>query len=325
MFSQMKAVQKFKKLVDPAKHPHMHSILGLDDASHLVQPPMEMEADEGIASLSTYKHILRDTKKSHPAAHPQSSSRERGRSPRRHDSTLSLRQTATVHVSSSREDTPSGSVSEGTRGHARDPLEEEHLFLNIGPSTFSGLARTSSEQDYPVSSSSPIPIPDPQSTTNISEHTTLSSETTKTEIETTDDFPIVSESPGASEIDIYETAYREEIERIKRRSIARRDTSTIYLTRRVEDKKYHLNEVMKLLHHPTEPTTTSTQKPVQGEQSADEFILRLGGKVSGAVTSAQAVFKSALTTQIEARESGKSSSSSSGGDTNKQASGEDSV
>jgi [calcium/calmodulin-dependent protein kinase] kinase len=240
--------------------------------------------------------------------------------------------TAASHVSSSREDTPSGSASEGTRGHARDPLEEEHLFLNIGPSTFSGLVKA--EHDYPPSSSSPIPIPAP-STTSISEHTitttvTNSSSTatsTATEIETTttvpDDFPIVSESPGASEIDIYETAYREEIERIKHRSISRRDTSTIYLTRRVEDKKYHLDEVMKLLQHPS--STTQNPKPsvgvTQGEEaspSSDEVILRLGGKVPSAVASAQAVFKSALTTQIEARAGGGGSSGKSGSTGDKQ-------
>ncbi|QKX60849.1 uncharacterized protein TRUGW13939_07995 [Talaromyces rugulosus] len=283
IFVVMKAVQKFKKLVDPAKHPHMHSILGLDDETHLVQPPMEMEADEGIETLSTYKRVLRD-RKSHPhhPEHPQSSSGERGRSPRRHGSTVSLHQAAATaavaaaasHVSSSREDTPSGSASEGTRGHARDPLEEEHLFLNIGPSTFSGLVKAEHD-DYPPSSL-PIPIPDP-STTSISEYTTTTTTTitnssatasaTTTEIETTttvpEDFPIVSESPGASEIDIYETAYREEIERIKRRSIARRDTSTIYLTRRVEDKKYHLDEVMKLLQHPS-PTTQNPNNQFVG-------------------------------------------------------------
>lgn len=48
------------------------------------------------------------------------------------------------------------------------------------------------------------------------------------------DPPAVSESPAAAETNIYETAYSEEIERIRSRSGT---GTTIYLTRRVEQKK----------------------------------------------------------------------------------------
>ncbi|KAL8838081.1 MAG: hypothetical protein Q9176_005286 [Flavoplaca citrina] len=48
------------------------------------------------------------------------------------------------------------------------------------------------------------------------------------------DPPAVSESPGAAETNIYETAYSEEIERIRSRSGT---GTTLYLTRRVEEKK----------------------------------------------------------------------------------------
>ena len=48
------------------------------------------------------------------------------------------------------------------------------------------------------------------------------------------DPPAVSESPGAAETNIYETAYSEEIERIRSRSGT---GTTLYLTRRVEEKR----------------------------------------------------------------------------------------
>jgi hypothetical protein len=49
-----------------------------------------------------------------------------------------------------------------------------------------------------------------------------------------DDVPIVSESPGAADIDIYETAYRDEIERIRCRARKEDNEPTVYLTRRVD-------------------------------------------------------------------------------------------
>jgi [calcium/calmodulin-dependent protein kinase] kinase len=49
---------------------------------------------------------------------------------------------------------------------------------------------------------------------------------------------IVSESPGAVDIDVYETAYREEVDRIvKRREGSSPSRPTLYLTRRVENVK----------------------------------------------------------------------------------------
>lgn len=48
-----------------------------------------------------------------------------------------------------------------------------------------------------------------------------------------DDCPIVSESPGAVDINVYETAYREEVDKILKRKEGRRPT--LYLTRRVEN------------------------------------------------------------------------------------------
>ncbi|RMZ76129.1 hypothetical protein DV738_g5132, partial [Chaetothyriales sp. CBS 135597] len=91
----------------------------------------------------------------------------------------------------------------GRRGHARDPLENQ-LFLYIGPSTFAGP-----DNEYDRRSSF---VPDD------------------------DDVPIVSESPGAADMDIYETAYRDEIERILARAREEKREPNVYLTRRVDER-----------------------------------------------------------------------------------------
>ncbi|ETN36870.1 uncharacterized protein HMPREF1541_07857 [Cyphellophora europaea CBS 101466] len=90
----------------------------------------------------------------------------------------------------------------GTRGQARNPLQNQ-LFLNIGPSTFSGEP---TEHD-PDSSFAPG-----------------------------DEVYMVSESPGAADVDIYETAYRDEIERILARAKEQEKEPQVYLTRRVDER-----------------------------------------------------------------------------------------
>ncbi|KAI7259215.1 Pkinase-domain-containing protein [Hortaea werneckii] len=93
--------------------------------------------------------------------------------------------------------------SDHAKGHAHDPLEDT-LFLSIGSSSAEPLETPDQQQD---------PL-----------------------------FPIVSESPPAVDINIYEQAYQDEMKRILERR-GRRDQS-IYLTRRVEhreDLKSHEN------------------------------------------------------------------------------------
>jgi calcium/calmodulin-dependent protein kinase kinase 2 len=92
----------------------------------------------------------------------------------------------------------------GQKGHAHDPLEDQ-LYLYIGPSTFAGHSTTSDDDDRPY-------------------------------VHDDDDVPIVSESPGAADLDIYETAYRDEIERIMARAKEEQKEPNVYLTRRVDAK-----------------------------------------------------------------------------------------
>lgn len=115
---------------------------------------------------------------------------------------------------------------EGTRGHARDPLEEDFPYLFIGPSTYTG----STEHDSFAEDSAPI-FAEPEST----------DPDPVLDLDPDEPTPIVSESPGAAEFDIYETAYRQELERIEI------DTPgagpKVYLTRRVRNTHEVLNFV----------------------------------------------------------------------------------
>ncbi|KOC10862.1 calcium/calmodulin-dependent protein [Aspergillus flavus AF70] len=279
----MKAVKNFKRLIDPAKaDPPMQSILGQEYETHFVQPPLEMEPEESFAagtvsnsnksqSLNTYNrnawqrddvlkgyHLHAEEPRLQQLLDSTDSSISGKQDPVLYDSS---NQSANVrsegidssHIPSSKipgasfDDsqtiTTPGSSSpqvplsrtssvltkrsiEGTRGHARDPLEEEFPFLFIGPSTYTGSPPTNTGD-----SGTDYIFDEPDSM--------LSAEPSNI-----DPCPVVSESPGAAEFDIYETAYRQEIERIRTRSLPRQGTTPkVYLTRRVEGK----DEVMKLV------------------------------------------------------------------------------
>ncbi|KAJ4302979.1 hypothetical protein N0V90_001870 [Kalmusia sp. IMI 367209] len=76
------------------------------------------------------------------------------------------------------------------------------------------------------------------------------------------DSHIVSESPGAVDINVYETAYREEVDRI----LSRREATTpgrrptLYLTRRVENVKSIIRETDAIFDHGKQPPTPSDLK-----------------------------------------------------------------
>lgn len=99
---------------------------------------------------------------------------------------------------------PSKTMPVGNKGQAHDPLEDT-LFLHIG----AGGDSTFSSGD------------------------TLNA----------DEVLIVCESPSAVEINVYEKAYQDEIERIARERSRNRGTPTLYLTRRVDDIK-HIREAV---------------------------------------------------------------------------------
>ena len=143
-------------------------------------------------------------------------------------------QSMSPQVSLSRTSSATKRSMEGTRGHARDPLEEEYPYLFIGPSTYTGTPPQTPHDRY--IRSDPIPIP--------AEMRSTESNFGRNDLD--EPMQIVSESPGAAEFDIYETAYRQELERINSNlTVPSSDggdgtdaaSAKVYLTRRVEGKQ----------------------------------------------------------------------------------------
>ncbi|KGO67965.1 Calcium/calmodulin-dependent/calcium-dependent protein kinase [Penicillium italicum] len=284
LMTVMKAVKKFKRLTDPnkAQSPTQStfgkSILGGDHDAYLVEPPMEMDPDEpfpavGAAPQTHDAHGLRAGVRrgfgrrpfagfrddsgalgssdsasfsSRPEHSPSSSKRPSGVfEPERKDSG-SVRSwgspaqpdnghEAQPHSESASPRIPLSRASsgrtkrslEGTRGHARDPLEEEFPYLFIGPSTYNG-----SSQQEPMETSD-----EPASIFQEPEHSDLME----------DDEPVqfVSESPGAADFNIYETAYRQELDRIKHSQKDRDNGPKVYLTRLIEKNSAEMTKLAK--------------------------------------------------------------------------------
>lgn len=288
----------------------MQSILGQDVESHFVQPPLSMEAsDIEVSSVNTTdpdalssariinsksgstdsgRHVIEQ------GIYIQPTMQKSGSDSRlastfggscQHRPSSTTKSPSSPLLQTSRTSTPSKqSISEGTRGHARDPLEEEHSFLFIGPSSFTGVLTSEDEERS-------------SNNFNLAPHA-ATEEQAKSEVASglgDDDstaFPIsemgqvliVSESPGAADINIYETAYMEEVERIRKQSLARqRPTPKVYLTRRVEGKESSLGELLRQttlnttdqkvpsdLTQVTRATTTSPLAQNQDVEVADE-------------------------------------------------------
>lgn len=271
----MKAAKKFKSLLGPTRaSTPIQSILGQEYETHFVEPPTQMDPEESVSlpspipykktqSLNTYNRRAweRDdvVKGYHPQRrealpYPAPDSGESGSAyssilnkPTRKDSgsirSVRIRddpiddlqsQSSQIPLSRTSSTTTKRSI-EGTRGHARDPLEEDCPFLFIGPSTFTGSApidiNSTDASAKPLNSNAPM----------------TGGETDPIE----PDYPVVSESPGAADFDIYETAYRQEIERIRADTLPGKEgkgsVPMVYLTRRVDGK----DELMKLVRETT--------------------------------------------------------------------------
>ncbi|PGH18226.1 CAMKK/CAMKK-META protein kinase [Helicocarpus griseus UAMH5409] len=253
----VKAVRKFKRLIKLESPIPMESILGQGAESHFVQPPLSMESPEEVdfpsaqvadpnsltgawsthsksGSTDSRRQFLEKGVYMHPAMQKSASTSRltstQGDSFQAISSAASTTKSVSPPPQASRANTPSKqSFSEGTRGHARDPLEEEHSFLFIGPSTFTGELKEEDEKTSPDYFSRAIASGDSDAAPDGFPSPEMGM------------VPIVSESPGASDIDIYETAYTEEVERIRKQSLAPK----VYLNRRVEGRKSSLADLLR--------------------------------------------------------------------------------
>lgn len=311
-------MQKFKRLIEPENATPMQSILGQDVEPHFVQPPLSMDASdvELPSGNTTDQNALSSARSIHSKScstdsrrrvvekgiymHPtmqKSGSASRLASTHgescsgtcQHSAASTTQSPCPTPLQTSRTNTPSKqSFSEGTRGHARDPLEEDHSFLFIGPSTFTGVLTLEDEKtssNYFSRAVAPhaatVPIGNSEATS------VLDGDSGGFSISEMDLVPIVSESPGASDIDIYETAYTEEVERIRKQSLTRqRRAPRVYLTRRVEGKESSLGE---LLRRATADVTAAVAADKKGPSAGLAQIVAVISSTTTTTTTAAAI------------------------------------
>lgn len=201
----MKAVQKFRALVDQKRPPAFSTTLGKGiRALH----PADVEGQSAPALHKSRSADLDDRRLVetalaaegvHHDLQPPDVNMHRGMG-NRMDSSVTMID-APAHSQEHDQGQKSGSEDlpghpdvhrqeSGEKGHAHDPLNEEPHFLGIGMGGNDSL-------DTP---------PD----------------------------EVVAESPTAAEFSIYDTAYQQEVDRIR---AAQGETATVYLTRRVDSKK----------------------------------------------------------------------------------------
>ncbi|KAI4115563.1 MAG: hypothetical protein LQ345_003874 [Seirophora villosa] len=208
----MKAVKAFKRLLERRKPGRMSGILGRD--TRLVQPPTSMLQDEGSAArIRTTRSVdTADRKPVEQALAAEGVHR---------DPDLSVFEVArsdmaapSTPVSSANQKSPTHNANDGVKsptsdtGKSKIPVQPKDHRPKPSATDDHGKGHAHDPlEDHlflyvgPYGSDEP---PDP---------------------------PAVSESPAAAESNIYETAYSEEIERIRSRSGT---GTTLYLTRRVE-------------------------------------------------------------------------------------------
>ncbi|KAJ9615866.1 hypothetical protein H2200_001943 [Cladophialophora chaetospira] len=232
LMTVVKAVNKFKALIGKDKPHAMTSILGEQHRAHFSHPPAAMPKDEARSnSFSAFGQKQRDEipgigklsedvnkLKIRPVPTLSIDDTALAEKPNKirpvlsEEETFSRMQTIAEFEQLDPDKLPPfrsnrrhAYTTDETRrkGQAHDPLEDQ-LYLYIGPSTFSGVSAASD-----------------------SDGTFVPGE---------EDGPIVSESPGAADVDIYETAYRDEIERIMARAQKEQKEPNVYLTRRVDAK-----------------------------------------------------------------------------------------
>jgi len=245
LMTVLKAVKKFKKLTAHKRPPVMSSILGDSDAARFSLPPgqlataatahrsqsVNVDDRNAIESALVAEGVHRDVS---AKVGPDSPAHRVKRKPvaafagggtDEEDHAALTRLQTTFESDVEANDLPPFRSSvyhartiddKGRRGHAHDPLEDQ-LYLRIGPSTFAGH---SVQED---------------------------SDGLFTE---DDDAYVVSESPGAADVDIYETAYRDEIERILARAQEQNKEPQVYLTRRMDEKLLQFSGLAgKLMAH----------------------------------------------------------------------------
>ncbi|KAI5293389.1 hypothetical protein KEM52_005589, partial [Ascosphaera acerosa] len=241
----VKAVQRFKKLIEDPEEHTQGSILGSQQSGQLVQPPEMMDDEEQLqfpASRNDSRSLggAFDGSRMYPVR-PDDRSKPQPQSPESHEG-------SDEQARSQAEDTDEQAQA---RRILDEIMTERERILNsqdqwatstwlfVGPSN--RLEENQPRDDDYFSCRQRQRLPDSTSTDAGCAETHVQQEA---QTDRTDDFDpatagpdqefCLSESPSAADDDIYESAYRAEIERIRRQY--RKPAPTVYLTRRVEDK-----------------------------------------------------------------------------------------
>ncbi|KAL8846439.1 MAG: hypothetical protein Q9221_008464 [Calogaya cf. arnoldii] len=210
----MKAVKAFKRLLEGRRPGHMSRILGRD--TRLVQPPISMLRDEKprLHNRPARSVDTADRKPLESVLAAEGIHRDIDLS--NFERAFPDRQNAVVAPSPDNKDSEASrhaSVSSPTSPTAKRNLNAQPKEHRPKPSTTDDHGKGHAHdplQDHLFLAVGPYGAEEPPNP------------------------PAVSESPAAAETNIYETAYSEEIERIRARSGT---GTTLYLTRRVEEKK----------------------------------------------------------------------------------------
>ena len=214
----MKAVKKFKQVIAKKRPPRMEGILGRD--ARFVQPPLSMDASEKRSlhkSRSVDTHDRRNLEQAlvTEGVHRELNAELGVSPPNRSDAAVAFipstpPKTKADHASNSSDHDPSNPTSPkrnldaNPRDH-RPPTSAQTW--PPGREYHKGHAHNPLEDQLYVGVGAGSDFdPDP---------------------------PVVSESPPAADIDIYETAYHEQVERIRARQGR---AATLFLTRRVDMK-----------------------------------------------------------------------------------------
>ena len=202
----MKAVQKFRALVDQKRPALLSTALG--KGIRTLHPSENVDSQSEPTLHKSRSADLDDRRRVetalaaegvHHDLEPQDANLHRGMGNRMDSSVTMIDAPADSEEHHQGHKIGAGEVPDhpevhrqesGEKGHAHDPLDEEPHFLGIG---------TGGNDSLDVS---------PED--------------------------IVAESPTAAEFSIYDTAYQQEVERIR---AAQGKTATVYLTRRVDSKK----------------------------------------------------------------------------------------
>ncbi|KAI5304964.1 hypothetical protein KEM56_005605 [Ascosphaera pollenicola] len=259
----VKAVHRWKKLIESpeGEERKLESIFGQDADSAIVQPPELMNDDEefnfpslvdtssaseGGAFSGRRKYPLNPHKRTMPRAPflrgeglPKmilDLDDQRG---------LSTEDPEKIEAQNILRDITNGREKQASRGNS-----ENSIYLFVGPSNhLDDLKDGECENiDYfnnrkPASSSNSDEPPTFQSTDALDDHVT-SGDAAVPDAAVGQEF-CLSESPSAADDNIYEIAYRAEIQRIRKQF--RKPAPTVYLTRRVEDKP-DSEELLKMAH-----------------------------------------------------------------------------